>query len=497
METQTKTSSDIILNILLYNWVLWLKQLMSKCQSHFGEIGISIINEEHPLVLSPPTPDDKSPQGKLLYPLGADGDFTDRAFTLYNNALKRFYELSAIRKTEDTECYNYILARIHPASETAVRNHNFYPTFKRLPIGQRATAYLEILQELHAATDHATKHNRTIQYFSTAFESDINTSIELLTQRNNQFLEDFGSTKYPGERLVEVDKVHSFLLCKLIEGENYRNFKDQVFSNSSTLLDDPQELASAILSWDLLHRTTFTSDSPSQHGQSFMATTPAPSNKPIPNITKQPYKPTPTTQTYQGGNPSKPHCPNCFQQNQRIFNNHGVPGKPPCLSFPLPSNAPYPTPSNKPKASNKPLHPHVHSYLTQQYPALIPPTQPFVPQSSPTPFPLPIPTNPASPLYNPQPPYSSYLTQSPPLQQHLPSSYPAVLPYQHQASLIQNQFQHSPAYPYQQHQQPLENPIIPAASSFVSAVMENPQSPNVTTMLIALSDALSDPNNRH
>jgi hypothetical protein len=161
MENPTPPSIDIILNILLFNWVSWIKQLKAKCQSHFGQIGIAILNNTQSTIISYPQLTDKTPDNKFKYPIDADGELTDRGFTLYNNAIKRYEQQHDLRCKEDDECLTFIIAHIHANSETAVRNHPSYKDYTQLPQGARATAMLALLQTRHSTSDAATKNART------------------------------------------------------------------------------------------------------------------------------------------------------------------------------------------------------------------------------------------------------------------------------------------------------------------------------------------------
>lgn len=479
METPTHPTITIILNILLFNWVPWLKQLKAKCQSQFGQIGMAVLNNTQSTIIPYPQLSDKTMDGKFKYPADEYGELTDRGFTLYNNAIKRYEQQYDLRVKDDDACLTFILQHLHPNSETAARNHPSYTQYSQLPQGARATAMLALLQSLHSGSDAATKNARTIDYFNSKFHDDINTSIELTNQKAIQFLADFGCPDNPG--MIVADHIHCFILCQLISEPNFDNFRHSLLlDNTSSALTDPSLLASKIIQYNLINRSTFTTDTTSEQGQgnSFI-TTPTTISK---SSTSHPPKSTPKASTiahkptFTIGDISKPHCPHCFKTRQLIFNNHGVPGKPLCLRLQtLPSRPPGLT---QPRSFiTSPVHPPVNSF--------IPPvtfSSPQPPQSYP-------PSDPISAQSFVSQPQSIYPLSHP--------YYPQPSP-QHVSHSAQ-QFIHNPSHPSLASQtstaRMIDHPIISKALSYINNVTAGPPSNTTVDLLSDLHAACADPEN--
>lgn len=458
----------ILLHILSFNWTSWSKQLKLKCQAHFGMTGIAILNGTQLTLTSLPHLDDVNTNGKLRYPVDADGELTNRAFTVWNIDNKRAEQLSDLQKIDDNGGYQYILSTLHPSTITSFQNSPGYAAFLQLPQGNRATACLAILQSLCSTTDAATKNRRALEYFNSIFEHDISSSLDKVRLRALQFLADFGSTDPNHIGFIDASRLECFVMCRLLEHDNYRNLVDRLLSSANTTLDDPASLSLEIINYDTLHRNQFVSDSTSDQGQSFLSIpstkSPAPSLKSALKTTTPPPNPSSSKQhlpasTQSLGDKSKPHCPHCLTRG-KIRNHHGVPGKPPCVKPILAIQQPY-RPS-----SFVTTHPDV-------YPTSLPlqPPQPSTHSSE------------QHYLY-PQQQHHSYLSSQPFLQQHI-SQYP----YHPPAGTFSPLPPQSLPSPSRDH----NSNIASAAQSFVASLSHDPASSDASLTLANLMEALKFP----
>jgi hypothetical protein len=119
MENPTPSTTLIALNISLLNWQSWNRQLLLKCQSHFGKIGISILRNIQLDILLPPQLTETTPAGRDVYPTDENGDLTDRAFQTFNTNNRRYEQLFDIRCKEDDECLRFILSLLKWSSAYA------------------------------------------------------------------------------------------------------------------------------------------------------------------------------------------------------------------------------------------------------------------------------------------------------------------------------------------------------------------------------------------
>lgn len=326
----------IILHILSFNWSAWFKLLKDDCLDQFGTTGTAILNNQLSTLSKIISEDDVDIKGDRIYPLDETTKLlTDRAFQLFIQDKKRQETFHDRQIVEDNLCLTRITSTIHSTSSQAVRNHTLFKKYLLLPHGNRATSYLKILQLIHSTSDAATKNSRALKYFSNVFSNSIGESIENVSLDAAQFKADWESEFFPG--CVELADLHCFVLFQTITGENYRNFWDNYLtSHPNRRHSDPLQLAADITAWDTLNRNTFTTDSPSTQGQSYITTPSFTSHAPKPDKrrTNSPSNPSSTSTP-------KPHCPSCFIRVQQKYNNHGVPGKPPCRwpISPLPTSS--------------------------------------------------------------------------------------------------------------------------------------------------------------
>ena len=246
----------VILHILSFNWTAWFKQLKIKCQANFGRTGIAILNGVHLTLAHVPDLDDTDAKGRLLYPVDAEGELTERGFVRWNNANKRAEHLQDLQNTDDDLCYQYILSTLHPNTVTSFHNSHGYTKFIQLPQGNRATGCVAILHSLCSTTDAATKNRRAIEYFTSKFENDISSSLDAVRLRAMQFLDDFGSKdpNHPG--MIDAACLECFVMCQLLDGENYRNLTDRILSSATVTLNNPPALALEIINYETLHYDT-------------------------------------------------------------------------------------------------------------------------------------------------------------------------------------------------------------------------------------------------
>jgi hypothetical protein len=86
--TQNRSTTELPpekLNTQAFNWVIWIRQIISRSQSRFGAIGQSIVRKEQSRAPAMPTEGDLHDNGSLEYPSGPDGELTFRADKLFNS----------------------------------------------------------------------------------------------------------------------------------------------------------------------------------------------------------------------------------------------------------------------------------------------------------------------------------------------------------------------------------------------------------------------------
>jgi hypothetical protein len=510
-----------ILNTLTYNWVKWLKQLKFKCENEFGNIGQAIISGVHSTLPKCPAESDVNAFNTRIYDIDESDNLTRGGERKLENDIKRYDRLVEVHEKDDTACLKEIRTTISSKSLSLVETSAEYAIFKSLKLGNRATQYLAILQTLHSAADAGTIQQRNKTFFGIGFDTDIVTSVKNSNNLFSQFVQDLGPPPDPTRPFhFDVRVFLSFILRNIIAGAPHMaNFLDRELCNPTDPCA-PDILASNMIKFELAHNTRFIQEHPpSSQGQAYAATTTPPLTKNA--RSDNPSKPPPKNTQIQG-DPNKPHCPVCFGETGRIFNNHGhsdknkchrIPSapKPPLTQFnrayaasastqplpqsPLPNSthnqpppfASYPVTSyyqqgDSPSSTSQPSPnqyqhhqplTHPQSYLGQQA-VLPPPSYPqlvYHPSPSP-PFPSPHQLPPHFP--------SAYFTQAPP-QHHNPTP---SLPHHHQTHP-----HHQPsAYMAHHPPAPLPSPFEAAARALCENLQTADPSETTTALFATLLD---------
>jgi hypothetical protein len=91
--TQNRSAVELApekLNTQSYNWGSFHRQIISRSQSRFGEVGQAIVRKEQSKAPAMPTEGDLHDNGYLKYPSGPDGELTFRADKLFDSDTKRY-----------------------------------------------------------------------------------------------------------------------------------------------------------------------------------------------------------------------------------------------------------------------------------------------------------------------------------------------------------------------------------------------------------------------
>lgn len=312
-----------VLHPLQFNWLTHIEFIKSHCQDHHGSVGQAIVNGEH---ISPPVlpkETDVNSANENVYDFDEYGELSPRGERQYDAAVARYYKLLDQHIINDVAALQFIrLSCSEKSIARAEQKSPSYDEYLQLPIGGRATRFLELLKATHSSVDIRTRQSRMERYFRQGFDEDMQSTLQTLDRAHTQFVNDLGSPPDPLQpHLIDHRIILSYNYYRILtEKPEYSQFVNEMVLRPINHTD-PDALAASIMAYTIAKGTQFGNDPPSSQGQAYAAFPITPSSQSQPPSLKPNTKGSPITVIK--GDPTKPHCLKCLAITGQIYNNHG------------------------------------------------------------------------------------------------------------------------------------------------------------------------------